>query len=1185
MFFNNDIKRIQKSGLFDMQYYLETYQDVKNAGIDPLKHFCEHGWKKGKNPSIKFNTKFYIETYQDVKNANINPLVHYILFGQKEKRKMHIEHDVIIKHKIPKIKKIISIVRYAIHNPYMIKKFFIEIKKQGLKRAIKKVKNKVNISTPIPVMLNSTILDNLLKIEKVENGMLFISHEATLTGAPLVALDLCREYKCHYQKSIVIILMNGGLLQKDFEELGVVINLNIDFLDKNSTSLDAYQMLFEQLVFKGYRECIANTVLSGFLYPCLHHNHIKTVYLIHELPTLINNSGWNQYALNIAESTSSIVFPTQFVAENFSKKYMQNKREYYIIPQGISEEMICPDKKEARVRILNKIGLSNNEDCKLVLGAGFAHHRKGTDLFLSVVEECYKKGCIDNLHFIWLGNRDDYYENWKRRELSELQYKEHIHFIDFETKPAYFFGGADLFLLTSREDPLPGVALVALKNSLPIIMFENTGGVQELINPRNGLLIKQFDTLKMSEGVLNLLNHQKNIMPSTKVNTIPEYFLKVIDLFKNSNNQKISVIIPNYNYERYLEQRLTSIINQSHKPDEIIFLDDCSSDGSVDLATSILKQYDIPFQIIVNDVNQGIYKQWLKGINLAKNDLIWIAEADDYASPDFLCSLCYLLEENENIGLVYAQSKIVDENDKTISENILFHTDAIDRTKWLKSYIAKGYLEMEEALLYRNTIPNVSACIINKKYLKGIEEELLHYRFCGDWFLYSYILKKADIAYCKKSLNSFRKHTSNVTTVNTYKLEYLREVLKIKKYIFSNFKIPQLFYSKMLSLFEKDFLKCNPESEKIREHIKDDLKALEKQLVKHIVFVTFNGEFSGSEVLWYSIAQYLAQNQCKISILCKSNLLNEDKKDGLQKYGVNIVEHDTLQVECLQKLMPDNVLFSIGDHNDGGEFFEYCHKSNIDYVIVNQLVKETMWTTDAHSLKLIFEGYQSAKATFFTCKNNLNIFERKMGSELNNAHIHFNPITIDRNDYVAYPDTNEKYHLAFPARLLTIHKGQDLLIKVLSIPKWQKRNIQVNFYGEGPDYDELLRLANDLHVMNIKFHGYVNNIRSIWENNHAFILTSHMEGVPVVLMGAMFAGRVAIVTDVGGNKEVLKDNLTGFIAHLPSEESIDEVLEQAWAVKDRWEAMGKAARISILQYYPEDPLKHFEEELKKVFQW
>jgi len=107
-------KIIEKSGLFDVKYYLFTYSDVRQKNIEPIAHYIKHGAKEGRNPSGKFNTLFYLESNPDVVESKINPFVHYILHGKNEGRE-------------PMIKKIIR-----------------EIRDNGFKSTANKIKDKVN---------------------------------------------------------------------------------------------------------------------------------------------------------------------------------------------------------------------------------------------------------------------------------------------------------------------------------------------------------------------------------------------------------------------------------------------------------------------------------------------------------------------------------------------------------------------------------------------------------------------------------------------------------------------------------------------------------------------------------------------------------------------------------------------------------------------------------------------------------------------------------------------------------------------------------------------------------------------------------------------------------------------------------------------------------------------------------
>src|ERR1700757_580323 len=123
----------------------------------------------------------------------------------------------------------------------------------------------------------------------------------------------------------------------------------------------------------------------------------------------------------------------------------------------------------------------------------------------------------------------------------------------------------------------------------------------------------------------------------------------------NTLNPKVSVIVPNYNHARFLRQRLDSIVGQTFQDFELILLDDCSSDDS----QSILSNYadDSRVRIEFNVVNSGsTFKQWNKGVRLARGKYVWIAESDDYADERLLQRLVDALETNEKVTYVYCRS-------------------------------------------------------------------------------------------------------------------------------------------------------------------------------------------------------------------------------------------------------------------------------------------------------------------------------------------------------------------------------------------------------------------------------------------------------------------------------------------------------------------------------------------------
>lgn len=77
------IKLVAASSCFDTDWYYEQNPDVKAAGIDAIRHYCNIGWKEGRNPSPDFNTRAYLLKHPELQLAEINPLVYYLVVEKK----------------------------------------------------------------------------------------------------------------------------------------------------------------------------------------------------------------------------------------------------------------------------------------------------------------------------------------------------------------------------------------------------------------------------------------------------------------------------------------------------------------------------------------------------------------------------------------------------------------------------------------------------------------------------------------------------------------------------------------------------------------------------------------------------------------------------------------------------------------------------------------------------------------------------------------------------------------------------------------------------------------------------------------------------------------------------------------------------------------------------------------------
>jgi glycosyltransferase involved in cell wall biosynthesis len=246
---------------------------------------------------------------------------------------------------------------------------------------------------------------------------------------------------------------------------------------------------------------------------------------------------------------------------------------------------------------------------------------------------------------------------------------------------------------------------------------------------------------------------------------------------------KVSVIVPNYNHASFLTQRLDSIFNQTFQDFEVILMDDCSTDNSLE----ILNRYRFHprvSQFIINKKNSGnTFKQWRKGINLAKENFIWIAESDDFAEPDFLKSAMSVFN-NPRAGISYSQSRIIDENNVLI-DNWNKQTIGFNDNPWAKDFIMPGKDVIEKYLVYQNIIPNASAVVFRRDiYLKssGVNSKM---KINGDWYLWIKLLQNSDLAFINQDLNNCRFHSLKGSKRNIENFNNIKEYYQVIRLIFS----------------------------------------------------------------------------------------------------------------------------------------------------------------------------------------------------------------------------------------------------------------------------------------------------------------------------------------------------------------------------------------------------------------
>lgn len=241
--------------------------------------------------------------------------------------------------------------------------------------------------------------------------------------------------------------------------------------------------------------------------------------------------------------------------------------------------------------------------------------------------------------------------------------------------------------------------------------------------------------------------------------------------------EKVSVVVPNYNYKKYISSRLDEIMSQTYPVSEVIIIDDGSTDGSVNAIKEKVaelkdKYPDVKFETVLKEKNSGsVFSQWQKGVKMASGDYIWIAEVDDSSSFKFLETVMAPMIKDKRVALSYTNSKSIGQ--VSSRDRLRKVVDVFRRHHGVGDYVVSGREEIEKNLAVFNSIPNVSACVFkNTPSLVEYLKEAKKYKLSGDWYFYIKVAGQGKIAYSHKKLNRHRLSAGSVTGKTDFRTRF-----------------------------------------------------------------------------------------------------------------------------------------------------------------------------------------------------------------------------------------------------------------------------------------------------------------------------------------------------------------------------------------------------------------------------
>jgi alpha-1,3-rhamnosyltransferase len=258
------------------------------------------------------------------------------------------------------------------------------------------------------------------------------------------------------------------------------------------------------------------------------------------------------------------------------------------------------------------------------------------------------------------------------------------------------------------------------------------------------------------------------------------------------NRPIVSVIIPSYNHERFVEQAIMSVIDQTYKNFELIIIDDGSKDKSPHLIKTLINKFDSSNIIFETQENMGLSKTLNKGIRMANGEFIGFLASDDVYLPNMIEECVNVLStEKANVCAVYSDGFIIDGDGRKICKHSEKFKIPLGKNAYkellLRNWIGAG------GVLYRK-----SSLIECGLFDENIEIE--------DYDLFLRLTKIFQIKYIPKLLFLYRRHSLNYSSDEKRVAEQTKLLAKKHKDLNSYLKYRSALKSKN---FIELFHECN----------------------------------------------------------------------------------------------------------------------------------------------------------------------------------------------------------------------------------------------------------------------------------------------------------------------------------------------------------------------------------------
>ena len=590
-------------------------------------------------------------------------------------------------------------------------------------------------------------------------------------------------------------------------------------------------------------------------------------------------------------------------------------------------------------------------------------------------------------------------------------------------------------------------------------------------------------------------------------------------LAKRGYTPLVSVIVPNYNHEKFLAKRLDSILRQTYSNIELLILDDCSTDGSVDVISDYEKRHPETVRAMVNDRNSGnVFAQWQKGIDNTSGELIWICESDDFCDPDFLEKLVPQFAD-PSVLLGFGRIQFADADGK-YQEGMDGYRENAEPGIWNRAQVRPAAQWFNNGFGVSNVIANVGGCLLRRQKLPdSVWKEARSHSVLGDWFLYVTMANGGRIAYVPDAIAYFRQHGGNTSVRGFHRKAFYSEQERLLKLLRRRWgigdDIARRFYDRVKDSYERS---------RAEVHVGklDKLFSLDRCLKvrrgqRHVLIAFLGFQLGGGELMAIHLANALLQKGFIVSALCLT--ADNEIAEIRRQLDARIAVYDAQLVRetGIARFLDSAAIDIVNSHNVGVEYLFFSNDADrisIPYVTTLHGSYEVTSLSDHALLKFL----RGVTHWVYLAEKNL-------------AHLRGIPLAPSAMskignampaDPAPFPKTRQElgigrkdFVFAIASRAIR-EKGWEPAIRALAeVQKTAARKLFLLLCGTGEDRDRLQALYGGNRQ--VIFLGFQTEIGGLYRMSDCALLPSRFQGesFPLSLIQAMQAGTPIVTTRIG----------------------------------------------------------------------